>query len=42
VAVFEGLYCAPSGLFRKGATFPQGAALGFVIAALSGRAQGDD
>jgi hypothetical protein len=41
VAAFEGLYCAPSGLFQKGVTFPQSAALGFVMAALSGRSQGD-
>jgi hypothetical protein len=41
VAAFEGLYCAPSGLLQKGVTLPQGAALGFVMAALSGRPQGD-
>jgi hypothetical protein len=41
VAPFEGLYCAPSGLLWKGVTYPQGVALGFVMAALSGRPQGD-
>jgi hypothetical protein len=36
-AAFEGLYCALSGPLQKGLMFPQGVALGFVMAALSGR-----